>query len=156
MKYVDIIIMSSIIMIVIKLLVCSNKTENFSKLADMSESERDTLFLYKEWLKKNEAHLTNIHIDNYIRLFDVKPELIKKQVKPPRNLSGGIDFLEEQNKLITQTFNQNANKIGFITSNEFELNKYTGVDYIDPKIIILDPVKLKKKKLPAPVKTKQI
>ena len=162
MNKIDIIIISLIILISVQLITdyITENTESFAEIP-VSEKERDALFMYREWLKENESKLYGIHTDNFIRLYRVKPniiaaedEVILPRIEMPKEtkLSGSINFLEEQNKLVSRHFDEYANKIGFISENERKLNLYADSSHIDPEIIVVDPVKLLKKKLPAPVK----
>jgi hypothetical protein len=162
MNNIDIIILTLIILITVSLVMDHlESTETFADIT-ISDREQDTLFMYREWLKENETSLYGIHIDNFIRLYRVRPTIIEKVILPrievPKetNLSGSINFLEEQNKLVSRHFDEYANKIGFISENERKLNLYASTSHVDPEIIVVDPLKVMKKKLPTPVKTKQI
>lgn len=167
MNNTDIIIISLIILISVTLIFdhieesMGTTTESFADI-QVSDRERDALFMYREWLKENESKLYGIHADNFTRLYRVNPNIIAEedQVILPRielpketKLSGSINFLEEQNKLVSRHFDEYANKIGFISENERKLNLYASTSHVDPEIIVVDPLKVQsKKKLPAPIK----
>lgn len=136
------------------------KHETFAEIK-LDDTERNALYSYKAWLKINESTIKGVHVDNFITLFHREPIIItdnniipKIDIPKETNLDGSIDFLQEQNKLVTRNFEEHANKIGLISSNEDALNLYVNTSHVDHQIVVLDPreSKNKKKKLPKPIK----
>jgi len=175
MTSIDIVIISLIIVISTQLLydyvrendlislVRKTFTEKFAEI-DMDDSDRDVLTMYKLWLKKNEGILSGIHASNFTILNDRNPipkedhNIVHRDPVPIRSdLDGSIDFLEEQNKILTKNFKKHANKIGLISANEEKMNFYVSTSAVDREIVVIDPksVLLKKKKLPVPKKLKK-
>lgn len=136
--------------------------ESFAEI-DIVDSERSAIVSYKDWLKSNQDTLVpgGTHYTNYINLFHripEKSEAAKLRRDPPpkkaKSLDGSISFLEAQNKIVDDHFKRNANKIGFISSDD-SLDRYVSNNYVDSQIVPVDPRAVHKKpkrKLPNPVK----
>ena len=167
MTNIDTVIISLIIVISAQLLYdyfvksnIFNISENFAEI-DLDNPDRDALLLYKEWLKKNEGILVDdIHKSNFKTLNNRPPRVkeehtvVRRDPVPKRSdLDGSINFLEEQNKILSKNFEKYANQIGFISSNEELMDFYVNTSAVDREIVVIDPnTVISKKKLPLPKK----